>query len=264
MANPWFRVWTDMVNDPKFRTIARISKQEVSRVLSVYLYMMTCASNASERGRTDGWCDEDVATALSIETSDVEAIREAMQGRVLDGDYLTGWEKRQPLKEDGSAERARAWREAKKTEKEQWRTSANETERKRTQDTDTDTEEKQKKQKTTAQPPVALPDWMPMTSWNGYLEMRRKKRKDPTARAVELLIVELEKLRADGQDIAAVLDKSTVCGWTDVYALKDGNQARASPAKPEKFDPVAHVNRNRNRSTQDERTIDINEFGEPV
>lgn len=134
MANQWFRLWNDMVNDPKFRTIARLSKQEVSRVISVYLYMMTCASNAIERGRTEGWCDEDVATALNIETSDVEGIREAMQGRVLDGDYLTGWEKRQPLKEDGSAERAKAWREAKKTAKEQEQTPPNASERDGTQE----------------------------------------------------------------------------------------------------------------------------------
>lgn len=42
-------------------------------------------------------------------------------------------------------------------------------------------------------------------------------------------------------------------------------QARASPAgRPEKFDPVAHVNRNRTRNQRDERTIDIDEFGEPI
>jgi len=39
-------------------------------------------------------------------------------------------------------------------------------------------------------------------------------------------------------------------------------QARGSPARPEKFDPVAHVNRNRN--IRHERTIDIDESGEPI
>ena len=88
---------------------------------------------------------------------------------------------------------------------------------------------REEKQKTTAQPTVALPDWMPIASWSGYIEMRKKKRKDPTARAVELLIAELERLRDEGQDIAAVLDKSTVNGWTDVYPLKLEPQARGSP-----------------------------------
>jgi hypothetical protein len=231
MATPWFRLWGDMVNDPKFRTIARVSGQEISRVISVYLHMMTCASNATERGRTEGWCDEDVATALDIDTADVSAIREAMQGRVLDGDYLTGWEKRQPLKEDNSAERAKAWREAKKAEQEQQQTQPNETERSRTQEERrVDTDKKQSKPKATAQPSAALPDWIPSASWAGYIEMRKKKRKEPTARAIELLVAELAKLKDAGQDIGTVLDKSTVNGWTDVYAIKADQQPRGSPA----------------------------------
>lgn len=110
MANPWFRLWADMANDPKWRTIARVSKQKIGDVIAVYVHMMTCASNADQRGHTEGWCDEDVATALDIETEQVEAIRNAMQGRVLDGDYLTGWEKRQPKREredDNAADRKR-------------------------------------------------------------------------------------------------------------------------------------------------------------
>lgn len=134
MANPWFRLWSDMINDPKWRTIARSSGQKIGDVIATYIHMLTAASNATERGRTEGWNDEDVATALDIETSQVEAIRKAMQGRVLDGDYLLGWEKRQPIKEDGAAERARAWREAKKATKEQEETQPNATERNRTTD----------------------------------------------------------------------------------------------------------------------------------
>jgi hypothetical protein len=75
-----------------------------------------------------------------------------------------------------------------------------------------------------------------MDSWGGYLEMRKKKRKEPTARAMELLIAELEKFRNAGHDVAAILDKSTVNGWTDVYPPKGGEvQARASPAVPQQL-----------------------------
>lgn len=129
MANSWLRLWTDMANDPKWRTIARVSKQKVGDVIAVYVHMMTMAANATERGRTEGFNDEDVATALDIETEQVTAIREAMQGRVLDGDRLTGWEKRQPAREDGAAERAKAFRERKKAESERDRTQPNATER---------------------------------------------------------------------------------------------------------------------------------------
>jgi len=141
MANPWCRLWSDMPNDPKWRTIAKVSGRSISEVMAVYVHMMICASNANERGRTQGWCDEDVANALDLETVHVEAIRTAMQGRVLQDDYLAGWSKRQPSREDGAAERAKAWRNKKKEEQEP------EGERKRTQtnaeerpDTDTDTD----------------------------------------------------------------------------------------------------------------------------
>lgn len=165
MANPWFRLWTDMVNDPKFRTIARVSKQEISRVISVYVHMMTCASNATERGHTEGWCDEDVATALDINTEDVEAIREAMQGRVLDGDYLTGWEKRQPLREredDTAADRKRQQR-AREANKSNVTPSHTTSHQEKPREEEIREEEKREpKSKAEAAPATRLPaDWMP-------------------------------------------------------------------------------------------------------
>jgi hypothetical protein len=139
MSNDWLRLWHDMPNDPKWRTIARVSGKPIPSVLAVYVHMLVCASNATERGRTHGWCDEDVANALDLTTDDVIAIRESMQGRVLENDYLKGWEKRQPKREDGGADRAKAWREKKKEEEERERTHPNAEKR---SDTDTDTEKK--------------------------------------------------------------------------------------------------------------------------
>jgi hypothetical protein len=158
-----------MINDPKWRTIARASKQKIGDVVAVYVHMMTCASNATERGRTEGWSDEDVATALDIKTEDVTAIREAMQGRVLDDDRLTGWEKRQPIREDDSAAaRAKAWREAKKAEKqqeEQEQTPPNASKRKETLEEirrDKDKEpDKEQKPKADARGSRLPADWKP-------------------------------------------------------------------------------------------------------
>jgi hypothetical protein len=89
------------------------------------------------------------------------------------------------------------------------------------------------KSKEYAQPTVVLPDWIPQSSWSGYLDMRNAKNKNPTARAIELLIGTLEKMKSAGQDIAAVLDRSTINGWTDVYAIKpEPNMRPASTAPP--------------------------------
>lgn len=78
-------------------------------------------------------------------------------------------------------------------------------------------------------PRFVLPDWIPAEAWKGYEDMRVRIKKPMTDRARKLVIKELEKLRDVGHDPAAVLDRSTVKGWTDVYPLKDG--ATAKPAE---------------------------------
>lgn len=127
----WVRLWHDMPTDPKFRTIARAAKQPLPTVVAVFTFLLADASaNENERGRTTA-TDEDIASAFDIEEADVAAIKNAMQGRVLDGDMLAGWAKRQPKKEDDSATRAKAWREKKQAENadERSRTLPNDQER---------------------------------------------------------------------------------------------------------------------------------------
>lgn len=113
----WVRLWHDMPTDPKWRVIAKRSGRPLTEVLAVFTLMLTNAgANATERGTLDNWSDEDVAAALDMEAEHVTAIRGAMQGKTLDGEKLTGWKKRQPNREDGSAERAKAWRERNRTQ----------------------------------------------------------------------------------------------------------------------------------------------------
>lgn len=100
-----------MPTDPKWRVIARKSGQPIALVIATYNFLMVnAAANATERGRTHGWNNEDVAAALDVSEQDIAAILDAMQGKVMEGDRLSGWEKRQPKREDSSAERAKRWR----------------------------------------------------------------------------------------------------------------------------------------------------------
>ena len=119
MSNQWLRLWHDMPNDPKWRTIARISGQPISLVLSVYLHLMVDASRNVTRGHADVTV-EDMASALDVTDDQLGQVYSAMQGRVMDGNKLTGWEKRQPKREDSgggesgaksAAERKREQRE---------------------------------------------------------------------------------------------------------------------------------------------------------
>jgi hypothetical protein len=113
----WVRLWEDMPNDPKWRLIARraivsdaLPRVTVRDVVSVFVQMLICAGTAKNRGSLDGWNDEVVAVSLDAEPELVRAIREAMDGLVLDGNRLRSWEKRQPNREDSSTERVRALR----------------------------------------------------------------------------------------------------------------------------------------------------------
>lgn len=123
MSNQWLRLWHDMPNDPKFRTVARISKQRIGDVQAVFLHLLVSASQHVTRGHADVTI-EDLASALDVTDEAVQAIWDAMQGRMLDGNRLTGWEKRQPKREDsgddasGAKSAAQRKREQREREKE--------------------------------------------------------------------------------------------------------------------------------------------------
>lgn len=114
----WFRWHHGTATDPKWRVIARKSGQPIPAVLAVWAMVLESASQSTERGELSGWDNEDTAAALDMDAEEVAAIIDAMRGKVLDGNRLTGWEKRQPKRErdqpDNSAERVRAHREKKR------------------------------------------------------------------------------------------------------------------------------------------------------
>ncbi len=121
--NHWLRLWHEMPSDPKFRTVAKSSKRPISEVIAIYIHYLVDASKNSRRG-FKSISNEDVASALDLEIEDVDAVESAMQGRLLDGDRLKGWESRQPLREETddatpASERMRRMRNRKKAEQPQ-------------------------------------------------------------------------------------------------------------------------------------------------
>lgn len=124
MANQWLRLWHDMPTDPKWRTIARVSGQPIALVQAIYLHLLVDASRAVTRGHASV-TTEDLASALDVDDAQVDAVLKAMQGRVLDGMAIAGWEKRQPKREDAgdaqtgaksAAQRKREQRERERAE----------------------------------------------------------------------------------------------------------------------------------------------------
>jgi len=284
MAHPWLRLWNDMANDPKWRTIARKSGQKIGDVVAVYVHMLTCGSNAEDRGHIEGWCDEDVATALDIDTEQVEAIREAMQGRVLDGDYLAGWEKRQPKREredDNSTERSRQSRQRQKEPKEQVQRHATPCNANDSQETPRldeirieEIRQEEPKAKTKAS---AAPKYSPLDDLvssgvdpqvaSDWLKVRKTKKSESTKTGIDGVLQKIADAGMTADQGIRICCERGWAGFNSAWIENSQQQARASPsAKPEKFDPTAYVNRQKTnpKENKNERTIEFNEFGEPV
>lgn len=65
-----------------------------------------------------------------------------------------------------------------------------------------------------------VPDWVPLEPWAGFVAMRRKIKKPLTDRAITMAVNKLAELKQEGQDVAAVLDQSTLRCWQDLYPVK--------------------------------------------
>jgi hypothetical protein len=72
--------------------------------------------------------------------------------------------------------------------------------------------------------PFVVPDWIPAESWAGFEENRKRIKAPLTARARQLTINNLLKLKDSGEDPVACLDQSTQLGWRGVFEVrKNGN-----------------------------------------
>lgn len=111
----WLRLYNDTITDPKWRVVAAESGQPLTAVLAVWMSMLINASDADERGTLQGWDDRFAGAALDMRGDAVRSIREAMQGVVLDGLRLTGWDKRQRNSDDINARVKRHRTKAKDT-----------------------------------------------------------------------------------------------------------------------------------------------------
>ena len=121
----WFRWYTGTATDPKFLVVARLSGQNVASVVAVWAMLLERASDgvtqcdasvtqcdAVKRGFVTGFDCESADVLLGLQAGAAEAILTALRKKgLLTGDEVTSWKKRQPKREDSSAERTRAYRE---------------------------------------------------------------------------------------------------------------------------------------------------------
>jgi hypothetical protein len=82
-------------------------------------------------------------------------------------------------------------------------------------------------------PAFDLPEYIDSEIWEEFLKIRKQKKAINSIRAFKLLLTELEKLKAQGEDPNACMEQSIVNSWKDVYPkhAKEGNNRNGRKAK---------------------------------
>ncbi len=212
----WFRMYYEFATDPKV--------QAMSEPMQRRLVMLFCLKGS---GQLDSLSHDEIAFSLRIDSETLHETFHVFHEKGFCDKFgnIINWDKRQ-YKSDISTTRVKKFREKTTTKK-------NETKLKRfrnitvtSPDTDTDTDNKNIKED------FVLPDWVPKEEWDDYLEMRKLNRKQPTLKAKKLIIKKLAAMKANGQNISEVLNKSTRSSWIDVFEIKPyPSQTNQPPAK---------------------------------
>ena len=141
----WFRSVHGAPTHKKWLTIARKSGQPVPVVVSVVWALMDHASRQEDRGSVKGFDAEDAASYLGIDDESVLAVLATLADRGwITDDRIGSWDEHQVKRErddKNAAERAKSWREARKTKPNATERQPNADKHPDT-DTDTDTDKK--------------------------------------------------------------------------------------------------------------------------
>jgi len=79
----------------------------------------------------------------------------------------------------------------------------------------------------------SLPGWLPVDSWNSFVEMRKKIKKPMTDRAKELAIKKLEEFHNQRYDVQLIIDEAVMKNWQGFYLPKDDHGQPIKPKSPE-------------------------------
>lgn len=217
MSNPWFRMYAEAVDDDKLRLLAFEDRWHYVAIL--------CLKTQGTLDKQEH-LDRRVAVKLGLGLREADEVRRRlMEVGLIDENWQPiKWDERQ-YRSDTSRERTKAYRERMKRHCDVTVTA---------QDTDTDTDTEKPKPPPT--PPrgkaaVSLPEWLPAKAWSDFVEHRKAIKKPMTEYTQGQTIKLLDKLRAEGNDPAAVIDQSILNGWRGLFAIKSNTHGRGGYQK---------------------------------
>lgn len=235
---PWFRLYSEMVDDEKVRLLAFEDRWHFVAILCCKCAGLLDAGDPPELLRRK------VGVKLGLAARELEAAANRLaEVGLIDAETFQpiAWDARQ-MRSDSSRERVAAFRARQKQ-------ARNVTETAQETDTEKEAEAEQGKAKAPrkrAAPVVDLPEWLDPEAWAAFVDHRRKIKAPMTDRAAELAVAELGKLRAAGHDPRAVIHQSILNGWRGLFAPKDSHDqapAYRSARRESEAERVERINR---------------------
>jgi hypothetical protein len=213
-------MYAEFADDPKVQMMSEAMQRRLAM-----LFCLRCLGKPIETFR-----ETEIAFKWRITMQDLAETKALFieNGFIDDSWNVLNWNKRQYVS-DSSTERVRQYRERLKQDEtllKQDVTGDVTTPEQKQNRTDTEQKQDTKKQKPSAKAKPSqftLPDWVDKDAWDGFEEMRKKKRAPMTDRAREGIIHDLEKLCPVGDSGAAVLNQSTKKCWSGVFPLSKNN-----------------------------------------
>jgi hypothetical protein len=229
---PWFRMYTDFLNDPKLISLAFEDQRHFIGVLA-----LKCDGAIDDVADGD-LLDRIVAQRLWIDHAVIRDVkRRLIAAGLIDARWQPlAWDKRQARSDVDAtgAERQRRYREAQKHNA--LRDGAV---TRLEEELDIDKEEEKEEKKATrkrAAPTFELPDWINKTHWDAWHSC--SKRKNASDAQKQMAVDKLDSWRQQGIDHAAALENAAIAGWQGLFkpdvpaaAMTPGRRSNAQPHK---------------------------------
>lgn len=216
MANQWFRMYGEFINDPKVQMISETDQRRY-----IMLLCIKCNGDVTLH-------DEQVAFQLRISNEEWLKTKAVLVSKnLIDNDNNpTNWDKRQFVS-DSSNERVKRHREKMKQE-------CNVTVTPPDTDTDTDTDIKKNNTKKTKSnnkkfnPLLAKPENVSVETWSMWVKYRSEIKKPLTETMCKQQAVDL--VNCPNPD--DVIKKSIACGWQGLFPNPKNNIRQFPDRKP--------------------------------
>ena len=188
-----------------------------SEVLPIRLWAY-CGKYLAESGRLTGYSAQEIETAVGWWGEKERAVEAMLRVGFLEIDLEKNFQVHDWLEHAGHLA---AFRErAKMAAKERWKIYASSNASSNARDGPKQSLLRLGKVKKSFEDKTELPKIVEKSLWEEFRKMRQRIRKPMTAHAEELLLKDLVKLEAAGQDATAVIEQSIKHSWQGLFPVK--------------------------------------------